>query len=400
MQARCFEIDCVIDPLAVGAVSGMLWRSPEVTLAGVGEAAKIVPAETVAALAALGPQAIALGALPFDATLPGAFVIPEILLRRDADGALTLTIVDDGRLSLTDSLARLEDLATAAEPPAPPHLIRSPIAAEVWRDKIVVEAIDRIRRDELTKVVLAREIIAKPLTQEQLPGIVTRLAGRFPTAYLFSLGGFIGASPELLIERRGDEVRAHPLAGTTARGATPEADAALGDELLASAKNRWEHQITIDWFLDNLLPYCSYVDAEPEPTLVSLANVHHLGTKVEGRLSSPPASVLELVATLHPTPAVGGAPQRRAIEVIAEIEGIERGRYGGPVGWVDGAGNGAFAVGIRSAQLDVATEELRIYAGVGVVADSDPASELAETEAKFAAILSALPRQDEAATRS
>ncbi len=185
-------------------------------------------------------------------------------------------------------------------------------------------------------------------------------------------------------------MRAHPLAGTAPRSSDPEADARLAAGLLASDKNRWEHRITIDWLLDTLLAYCSYVDAEPEPSIVTLANVHHLGTRVEGRLSSPAASVLELVSALHPTPAVGGDPQGRALELIAELEGLERGRYAGPAGWVDGAGNGAFAVALRSAE--VSGREARFCAGVGVVADSDPAAELAETRSKFQAMLSALVR--------
>ena len=109
--------------------------------------------------------------------------------------------------------------------------------------------------------------------------------------------------------------------------------------LLASTKDQWEHQITIDWLLEELLPYCSYVDADPDPSIVSLPSVHHLGTRVEGRLSSPPVSVLELVAALHPTPAVGGSPQPAALALIAELERVDRGRYAGPMGWVDGAGN-------------------------------------------------------------
>jgi menaquinone-specific isochorismate synthase len=158
--------------------------------------------------------------------------------------------------------------------------------------------------------------------------------------------------------------------------------------LLASEKDRWEHRITIDWLLDTLLPFCSYVDAEPEPTILTLANVHHLGTRVEGRLSSPAAPVLELVAALHPPPAVGGSPQKDALALIAELERAERGRYAGPVGWVDSEGNGEFAVAVRTATMD--GNEVRFFAGVGVVGDSDPAAELEETRAKFKAMLGAL----------
>ena len=158
--------------------------------------------------------------------------------------------------------------------------------------------------------------------------------------------------------------------------------------MLSSEKDRWEHRITIDWLLEELLPFCSYVDAEPEPSIVTMANVHHLGTLVEGRLSSPAAPVLELVAALHPTPAVGGQPAKAALALIDELEQAERGRYAGPTGWVDGNGNGQFAVAIRSAQLN--GTETRLFAGVGVVADSDPTAELAETRAKFRAMLGAL----------
>jgi menaquinone-specific isochorismate synthase len=201
--------------------------------------------------------------------------------------------------------------------------------------------------------------------------------------------GFFGASPELLVGRRSDVVYAHPLAGTLPRSTDPDRDRALALELLSSDKNRWEHKITIDWLLDNLLPFCSYVDAEPQPSIVSLANVHHLGTKVEGRLSSPSASVLELIDALHPTPAVGGDPQKAAIDLIAEIERADRARYAGPTGWVDGAGNGEFAVSVRSAQFE-RPDRVRLFAGVGVVADSELQAELDETRAKFQAILGAL----------
>ena len=192
------------------------------------------------------------------------------------------------------------------------------------------------------------------------------------------------------MSRTGDTVRAHPMAGTTPRGGDPTTDARLAASLLASTKDREEHQITIDMVWDTLLPFSSYVDSEPEPSIVAVANVQHLATMVEGRLSHPPASVLELVAALHPTPAVAGWPLAPALEYIAAHEGIDRDRYAGAVGWVDAAGNGTWAVAIRSAIVEGTTA--RLFAGVGVVADSDPAAELAETEAKFQAVLSAIVR--------
>lgn len=239
-------------------------------------------------------------------------------------------------------------------------------------------------------MVLARELILTTDQPVDEAAVLAVLADTFPTSILFAIDGFIGASPELLVARHGDVVRAHPLAGTAPRASDPAADSRMAAGLLASSKDRGEHRITIDWLLDGLLPFCSYVDAEPEPSIVSLANVHHLGTLVEGRLSSPPASALELVEALHPTPAVGGDPQAEALVVIEELERTDRGRYAGPVGWVDSDGNGAFAVGIRSAQI--VGSDARLFAGVGVVADSNPEAELAETRSKFRAMLGALVR--------
>ena len=259
---------------------------------------------------------------------------------------------------------------------------------DVWRDDVVTPVRDRIRAGELVKAVLARELIVTADRPIDTARVIRRLHQRFGTAVVFALDGFVGASPELLVSRSRDVVKAHPLAGTAARSSDPQVDGRLAAGLLASDKDHIEHRITIDWLLDTLLPFCSYVDAEPEPTLVSLANVHHLGTRVQGRLSSPPASVLELVEALHPTPAVGGDPQGLALELIARYERADRGRYAGPVGWVDGDGNGAFAVAIRSAEISGPTA--RVFAGVGVVADSDPQAELAETRAKFQAMLGAL----------
>jgi isochorismate synthase EntC len=190
------------------------------------------------------------------------------------------------------------------------------------------------------------------------------------------------------VSRAGDVVRAQPMAGTAPRSADPTTDARLAAGLLASTKDQAEHRHTIDMVHDTLLPYCSYLDEEAEPSVVAMANVQHLATRLEGRLSAPAASVVELMAALHPTPAVGGWPTDAALALIDAHEGLDRGRYAGPVGWVDAGGNGEWAVGIRSAELSGTTA--RVFAGVGVVADSDPAAELDETRAKLQAVLSAL----------
>jgi len=192
------------------------------------------------------------------------------------------------------------------------------------------------------------------------------------------------------VSRVGVVVRAHPMAGTTPRTGEPEADGRRAGELLGSAKNRVEHQITIDMVHDTLLPWCSYLDAEPEPSVVAAGPVQHLATLVEGRLSYPTPSALDLVAALHPTPAVGGWPRAEALAVQAQLEQADRGRYAGPVGWVDAAGNGAWGVGIRGVQLE--GPGARLFSGVGVVADSDPDAELEETRAKAQAVLGTIIR--------
>ena len=190
----------------------------------------------------------------------------------------------------------------------------------------------------------------------------------------------------MLVSRFGNSVRANPLAGTATRYNEEKADLKSKQELLDSTKDAYEHKVTIEWILREMLPFCSFIDADPEPRVVSLPHVHHLGTKVNGQLSQPAASILELVAALHPTPAVAGDPQREALNLIRRIEGIDRQRYAGPVGWVDSGGNGEFAVGIRSAE--VVANKAHIFAGVGLVADSEPQSELNETRSKFQTMLS------------
>ena len=323
------------------------------------------------------------------------------MLGSDQVGRRWITVIEtpgvEGAKAAADALVAVNanlspdgSYRAASEADAEPtsYTLRSELAPEVWRDDVVAAAVARIEQGELDKAVFAREVVVTTDKPVSAAAVVTRVASVFPSAALFLVDGFVGASPELLVGRNEDVVRAHPLAGTAARSSDPVLDQRQISALLASEKDRWEHQITIDWLLDRLLPFCSYVDAEPEPSILTLANVHHLGTLVEGRLSSPAAPILELVAALHPTPAVGGSPAKAALALITELEQAERGHYAGPTGWLDAGGNGQFAVAIRSAQIG--ETETRLFAGVGVVADSDPAAELAETRAKFRAMLGAL----------
>ncbi len=405
LVARTRRIDADVDLLDVAGVDGIVFEKGADGLAGRGEALRIeVPslaAEHLAtiqeALAAIevddelarpGTGPVAFATLPFDPAAVAAFVVPEIVVGRAADGTRWLTRVGDDPEVPSGHPGEL--LAPeVVEARAGRFEVAGTRDAEAWM-ATVEDATKAIAAGDFEKVVLAREVritADAPLPRQRL---LQRLRRAFPGCFTFAIGSMVGASPELLVSRSGDTVRAHPMAGTAPRGGDPTTDARLAATLLASTKDRAEHQITIDMVWETLLPFCSYVDSEPEPSIVAVANVQHLATMVEGRLSHPPASVLELVAALHPTPAVAGWPVGPALEFIAAHEGIDRDRYAGPVGWVDVQGNGTWAVGIRSAIVEGPLA--RLFAGVGVVSDSVPAAELAETEAKFQAVLSAIVR--------
>lgn len=378
----------------------MLFTRGSAGLAGRGEAMRLGwspggdgPARVTAALDAIevddevgrpGSGPVGFATLPFDPGKPGEIVVPRLVIGRAEDGTRWLTTIDPpGRAPL--------DLLAPAAPVDDGRRFevvagRSPAA---WCDA-VARATGEIRAGGLDKVVLAREVTVTADRPIDPAVVLARLRTAFPGCWLSAVDGVVGASPELLVARHGDVVRSHPLAGTTARGGDPTADARLAARLLASTKNRTEHQITIDEVHETLLPWCSYLDAEAEPSIVAVANVQHLGTLVEGRLSDPAPSVLELVQALHPTPAVCGRPREPALRLIARLEEMDRGPYAGPVGWVDGRGNGEWAVNIRGAAIVGPTARLR--AGNGIVADSDPRTELAETQAKLQALLGVLVR--------
>jgi isochorismate synthase len=331
-----------------------------------------------------GPVAFA--ALPFSDDAPASVVVPSLVVGRTPDGTAWTTTVGTGELPAPTVVP-----PGAGHEPAGPgaYRVRATRPAEEWCGA-VARAVEAVRAGEVDKVVLAREVVVEADAPLSAGAVLRRLAAAYPSAMIYGVDGLVGASPELLVSRSGDVVRSHPMAGTTLRSGDPAADARLAASLLSSAKDRAEHQITIDMVLDAVLPFCSYVDSEPEPGIVASANVQHLASLVEGRLSSPPASVLDLVAALHPTPAVCGWPVAPARELIDRLERLDRGRYTGAVGWVDADGNGRFAVAIRGAELE--GNRARLFAGTGIVADSDPVTELAETRAKLQAVLSAVVR--------
>ena len=398
LSARTRRLNRDVDLLELAGPDGVLFERGRAGFAGRGTADRVPldrVADTLAAVIAddevgrpgCGP--VAFGALPFVPDEPTEMVLPALVVGRAEDGTRWATTIAEGEPP--DPLEALERIPSRQPPgPGPASFTVASSRQPIDWMATVEEATARIKAGDLDKVVLAREVIVTADRPFEVPTVLTRLRQQYPGCFLYSVDGFVGASPELLVSRAGDLVRSQPMAGTAPRRGDPQADAQLAAALLASPVYRHEHEVTIDFVHDTLLGFCSYLDDEPEPSVVPLANVQHLATSVEGRLSHPPASVLELVGALHPTPAVCGRPRQAAQDLIAEIEQLDRGRYAGAVGWVDAAGNGTFAVSIRGATIDGPVA--RVIGGNGIVGDSDPGTELIETRAKLQAMLSALVR--------
>jgi salicylate biosynthesis isochorismate synthase/menaquinone-specific isochorismate synthase len=317
---------------------------------------------------------------------------PALLLRLPA---LAVTRVR-GRTFITAATTEAEDLIELAgsgvRAPAARTLDVVPVRNPVAWAAAVEAAADRLRAGEAAKVVLAREVLARG-DWVVAAGMVTRsLRSAYPSCFTYLITGadgtaFAGASPELLISRYGTRAYAQPMAGSVARGATEADDENLAEKLRASSKDAVEHELVSRFVVDSLRPFARSVAASP-PEVVRFTNIQHLATAVSAELSYPPADVLELAAALHPTPAVGGWPRDAADGIIDDLESMERGWYAGAVGWTDSTGDGEFAVALRCGLLW--EDGARLYAGVGVMPDSDPARELEETDLKFKALLSAL----------
>ena len=386
--AAVHESELDLNDVARG--DGYLFVRDGVGFAARGVAARVPLADVAAMLSAIehidevgGAHPIALGVVPFEADRACELIIPRVLVGKADDGRQWVTTIDNAEPNL-------------AVPPRPqPRAQSFTVAPLTDIDRYlaaVATAREAVRDGRLTKAVIAREVTVSSPEQINVHAVLLRLKATFGSSYRYSIDGFIGASPELLISVEGNTVRSRPLAGTTPRTGDPETDQRAAAELLASEKNQIEHRVVIDMIHDTLLPWCSYLDWEPEPSVLSVANVQHLATMLEGQLSDPRPHVMELVRALAPTPALGGFPKAEALALIAEAEGFVRGNYGGAVGWVNAVGDGTWAVAIRCAELSPDRRSARLVAGGGIVADSEPFSELAETQAKLQAMLSAIIR--------
>jgi menaquinone-specific isochorismate synthase len=365
-------------------------------IVGWGEAARLTtrdPGEVAAALAAItarddvgvpGTGPVAVASLGFAADVDeSVVVVPKVVLGR-RDGRSWLTLVTPPGAVTVPALRRRPVAAATA----PPGTISAAVPSEREWAEAVSAAVAAIRAGELDKVVLARALDVTAPAPLDPRAVAARLASRFPSCFTFVCDGLVGASPELLIRRIGRHAESLVLAGTVRRGASAEEDAELEQALLHSAKDAVEHRIAAESVREVLAGVAADVVGDAVPQLLRLANVTHLATHVEVWLPAPAPTALDLAAALHPSAAVGGTPRADALAMIRRLEAAPRGRYAAPVGWVDAKGDGEFAIALRCAQLDGDTA--RLWAGAGIVADSDPASEVAETAAKFDAVLSAL----------
>jgi salicylate biosynthesis isochorismate synthase/menaquinone-specific isochorismate synthase len=297
--------------------------------------------------------------------------------------------------------ARLAGLRVAALPLHDPHPVaRRRVASSIppeHYEAAVGRAVELIRAgaegEGLSKIVLAREVeVHVPAgSPHEVASAFGVLREAFAGCFVFAVGRgsstFLAASPELLIRREGLRASTLALAGSTGRSADPAVDDHLGERMLRSEKDRSEHAIVVERIVETMRGHAVWVTAPEEPTVVKIANIQHLATPIRAQLAHA-VGAIELAGLLHPTPAVGGEPDSVALPLIPALEGIDRGWYAGPVGWTDAHGDGEFAVALRCAL--VRGEVARLYAGVGVVADSDPSAELAETEIKLGALLPVL----------
>ncbi|MGH3297896.1 MAG: isochorismate synthase [Trebonia sp.] len=354
-----------------------------------------------------GSGLVAFGTFTFDDASDGSvLIVPGAILGRDGTGNAWLTTIQSspgratprgtsaGKASTADMQGGRPTLFEPFDAPVPPGDLRwhdGALSAPEW-EQAVGEAVHRITHSaDLGKVVLARDLHASADVPIDARVLLKWLAARYPGCFTFACDGLVGATPEQLIRKDGWEVSSLVLAGTAPRGATQAEDSDLARVLLGSAKENEEHEYAAASLRDTLSPLCAAMYVTPRPELIRLPNVQHLGTRVRGTLAAA-RSALALVAAVHPTAAVGGTPTDAAVEVIRELESMDRERYAGPVGWIDADGNGEWGIALRCAQLD--GNRARLFAGCGIVAGSDPSAELAETESKFRPMRNALEQAD------
>ncbi|MFT4226198.1 isochorismate synthase [Micropruina sp.] len=374
----------------------------------------------VSGVAGSGP--VAFGSFSFD---PGntagtsRLVVPRVVIGR-RDGSSWMTVLSEAPDPLTGPVSLVELVETPAPPlvelvetsassnaetrpllvelvetPAPPlpprdvQVIADTADEDRWRRR-VAEAVRRIESNGLEKVVLARAVTATASEPIDVRHLVGTLSEGYPSCWTFSVDGLVGASPEMLVRRERGLATSRVLAGTIRRSGSEETDLKLASSLARSSKNLAEHELAVASVAEALAPLCSGMNVPESPYVLELPNVLHLATDVTA-VAHKKASSLKLAAALHPSAAVCGTPTSVARAAIAELEGLDRGRYSGPVGWIDTNGDGEWAIALRCGMVDAADpRRINLFAGCGIVEGSDPDEELAETKAKLVPMLAAL----------
>ncbi len=343
-----------------------------------------------------GSGLVAFGALTFDedSAADSILVVPALVIGRH-HGRTWLTRIRSSSTSdrerQSEESAPWPDTATISYGPHWAGTVGPGAQSPQGYQDSVRQALGRIAAGELSKVVLARDLTGTIPAGSDMRRLVRALSTGYPDTWAFAVDGLIGASPETLVTVQQRTVTARVLAGTIGRGADADADTVASTHLASSTKDLDEHEYAVQSVLASLRPHTRALAASEQPFLLKLPNLFHLATDVEGELADGGSS-LDLVGALHPTAAVAGTPTSAAITAIRELEPFDRGRYAGPVGWVDAAGNGEWAIALRCAQFTPAESDIAVtaYAGAGIVAGSDPESELLETRVKFRPLVDAL----------
>lgn len=340
-----------------------------------------------------GSGPVAFGAFAFAEESPSrsAMVVPGTVVgHRDGRWWLTRTTIADRAVDGVIPGPVDGPPPLAALPPAPaPVAFGDGAASSAGWESLVEAAVRRIDAGEVAKVVLARDLLARSPAAMDARALLLRLAEAYPSTWTFSVDGLVGATPEMLVSTQMRLVASRVLAGTIRRTGDDEHDLALAASLARSSKDLGEHEYAVRSVVEALTPFCAGTNVPESPFVLHLANVMHLATDVTGVLRDDVSS-LHLAAALHPSAAVCGTPTRAAAALIGELEGMDRGRYAGPVGWLDSAGDGEWGLALRCGQLSADAHEIRLFAGCGIVEGSDPAAELAESTAKLVPMRDAL----------
>ena len=319
----------------------------------------------------------------FDEKEPSKLIIPQIVIGQK-NGKSWITWIGE---TSQPEISQLKNSVISGEI----KWQAGSISAEKWRSQVAV-AIKSINDGELEKVVLARDLTATSNTAIDARQLLKRLEIEYPSTWLFLVDGLVGATPELLVRLSKSLVTSRVLAGTIRKTGDEDRDLTLAASLAKSSKDLEEHEYAVRSVADALAPFCSSTNVPDSPFVLHLSNVMHLATDVTGVLndSAKPTDIFTLISELHPSAAVCGTPTKKASELITELEQMNRGRYAGPVGWIDIHGDGEIAIALRCGQISQDKLKIQIYAGCGVVAGSDPEKEFAESQAKLMPMRTAL----------